>query len=1309
VALVRGGQDLRLNASNVVFTAQNNAFLELSGGTTVAGDSTVGAIDMTTSSLGNLIIDTVTVDLLTKTGLASAGVSGVLVETPIGGAINVNEGIVATNGSIQLTANRGISHGVNGDLNATGVGTIAVNANAGSLTMNAGTTYSTDGGLAALLASANIFLSEVDTSLGNITVNSTGGSIERVVGPASNLIGGNGYCSAQLGVGTLASPIQMTLTAFQGSVTSGDLYVFNTTGGLILNDWNVAGNSVTTSIGGADIQTGSGNLTVSRPVVAGAAGTIHLNANTESIALNQAVRTNSGTITIIGNNAVSHGMNGVVSVLTGTTGSVTETATNGSLTMNGAASIMTQGGFANLSAGGNVAVSEVNVAGGNILVSALNGSITKVAGPAVNLTGLNGYCRALSGVGTLANPLQTALANFQGTVTDTGDLYVVDTVGGLNLNDWNTVGNSVETHDGTVFVEAGVGNLTIARPVIAGGTGSITLDANTGSIALNQVVTANTGSIAIIGNTNVVHGSGGVVSISSGATGTVQETATIGSLTMDAASSIATLGGNITLGAGGNIAAAEVNAATGNIFVSSKGGSISRVIGPATNFSGADGFFIAQLGMGTAGNVIQTNLSRFQGNISGIGGLYVFNGSSGLELNAWNTLGNSVSTSSGNIDIQAGTGNLTITNPVLAGGTGTVHLEANAGSTLVNQTVSSNSGSIAIAADTDIIHSVNGMVTVTSGATGVITETATNGNLTMNGATLILTQGGSATLTAGGNVAVASVNTSGGDVLVESLGGFISRVTGPAVNLTGGNGYCQAQSGVGTALLPIRSDLTQLQSLVTGAGNLHLIDTASGLTLSAWHVLGNSIETNNGSIDIEVSAGTLAIANPVNAGGPGTINLRAPGGAITNISGATTPAIVVGTQGTLTAQSGIGSGTSSSNTAIGTDLATLIATVTGGGNIVVFEQSGLDLGAINAVGGTLDISAENLIRQIPGNPQLNVANARLTTRDTTIGTVDIFNTGHLILNASRAAGDLTVNVGTGTLTLGGNSEVGIDYAVTAGTYSENGFTVNAGGATATPPPLVGLNTVTASGTLTSFNLSNAPLATTGDITVNLRGGYYQAGTPQNSDAILLSSASNNITNSITVTTTDPNLSFVSQDYDLVNSHPIQLNVGQKLIINAAKGLNFTPGVSNPNSSPYDSSSLNGNNGSNVTLINVGPDNVFQDWISIRDPYNATFEAGSNLLVEYVNTYGDLEITTTAGTITTGANSQTVRAAGNRLALNSSSAININNSVSNLTVPGALNGIIRYKSDNDSDFLSNPQQITLTNNTIINDLRFSCYC
>ena len=254
-----------------------------------------------------------------------------------------------------------------------------------------------------------------------------------------------------------------------------------------------------------------------------------------------------------------------------------------------------------------------------------------------------------------------------------------------------------------------------------------------------------------------------------------------------------------------------------------------------------------------------------------------------------------------------------------------------------------------------------------------------------------------------------------------------------------------------------------------------------------------------------------------------------------------------------------------------------------------------------------------MIQQIAGNPLLQATDARFTTRSATIGKASVVNVSNLTLNASVVAGDLTMNVGANTLTLGGISDVGRDYTVIAGAYDLNGFEVHVGGTESTPPPVGGFNIVNASGVSNDFDLSTATFAPAGDITVNLRGGFYAPvpPNPPNADAIIIDGTNNNIANTITLTTTDPNLQFNAQDYNLTNTGgAISLNAGQKLIINAAKGSNFTPGIVNPNSSPFDNSILlNGGNGSNVTLTNVGPDNVFQDWVSIRDPYNATLEGG----------------------------------------------------------------------------------------------------
>lgn len=192
-----------------------------------------------------------------------------------------------------------------------------------------------------------------------------------------------------------------------------------------------------------------------------------------------------------------------------------------------------------------------------------------------------------------------------------------------------------------------------------------------------------------------------------------------------------------------------------------------------------------------------------------------------------------------------------------------------------------------------MVHGVNGDVTVTSGTSGTITETATLGDINMDGASTLTTLGGGATLTAGGNVALGQVNVS--------------------------------------------------------AGN---------------------------------------------------IGVTATSGAISNNIGATSPPNLIGSQATLTSGTGVGSGASSFNTAIGTNLGTLIASSTTSGNIVIFEQGGLDLGAIDASSGTLEISADLLIQQIAGNPVLNATDALFTTKSVTIGTASVTNTNSLTLETS---------------------------------------------------------------------------------------------------------------------------------------------------------------------------------------------------------------------------------------------------------------------------------------------------------------------
>ncbi|CCB89971.1 filamentous hemagglutinin N-terminal domain-containing protein [Simkania negevensis] len=928
-----------------------------------------------------------------------------------------------------------------------------------------------------------------------------------------------------------------------------------------------------------------------------------------------------------------------------------------------------------------------------------NGNLT-IGGTVSNLTipgALNGILSYTSTAGSITGPAlgrasQVKISSVAGGIGtggqdltfDTGQLvFTAANDVFLNLNGAVTMAGDSTT--GAIDIETSSGgNLTVGNLTIDGlsrmgltsagasGTQVVTI---AGDILVNQAVTGNNGPIQLTASGGVTHGANG--DLTTIGVNAIVVNATSGAINMDPNTIYTTGNGNASLNAHVNIEVSQINVGTGDIFLNSTTGSIVRITGPPTNLIGGRGYALASSGIGASGNILQSTLNQFQGRVALPGDIYLSDTAGGLQLTNWNGGINSAETNSGNIDIQTAAGALTVTNPVVAGNAGTINLDANTGAVALNQTVTSSTGSITITGNTNVTHGASGIVTVSSGIGGTVTETATTGDITMNGASMVVTQGGAANLTAGTNVIVSNVNVLAGDLKIEATGGTITRV-GAGVNLIGGRGYCASATGIGISATPIRSTLTDFQANVTGVGPITLQET-NGINLTDWNIPGNSVQTTNGLIQVEVQTGNLIITNPVVAGGVGTLNLTATTGAIVNNSGANTPPILTGDQATLTAQTGVGSGLSVDPTAIGTNIGTLIATVGGAGGVVIFEQSALNLGAISLNNGTLDINANDVIQQIAGNPLLQVSNAKFTTRSGTIGKADVRNGGNLTLNGSIVAGNLDINIGGNTLTLGGNSKVGIDYTVVAGAYDLNGFEVKVGGTETTPPPVGGYNLVNASGGGPNFDLSTVSLATTGDITVNLRGGNYSANNPQAADAIIINGTNNSIINTLTLNTVDPDLQFNSQDYNLINTAAIALQPAQKLTINAAKGTNFTPGIVNPNSSPFDSSALNGGNGSNVTLTNIGPNNQFLDWVSIRDPYNATLETGPDLTLQYVNTYGDLQITSQAGGVSNGADSQTVRAAGTNLRLNAQGNITVSQAISNLTVLGALNGNVSYTS------------------------------
>ena len=219
-----------------------------------AGDdinATLNTLEADVTGSGNLA-------LTNTTTLALNGVStsdGTITLATSAGDLNVNNTVTAGSANVvTLTAANGVTHTAAGDVTSSG-GAVNVTATAGSITMADGTTYTTNGADATLLANTSIALGLVDAGTGNIFATATTGAItDNIAAETPNLIGDLGDLMAASGIGA-GDNINATLNTLQADVSSpGDLALTNTT--------TLALNGVSTSDGNITLLTTAGNLNV---------------------------------------------------------------------------------------------------------------------------------------------------------------------------------------------------------------------------------------------------------------------------------------------------------------------------------------------------------------------------------------------------------------------------------------------------------------------------------------------------------------------------------------------------------------------------------------------------------------------------------------------------------------------------------------------------------------------------------------------------------------------------------------------------------------------------------------------------------------------------------------------------------------------------------------------------------------------------------------------------------------------------------------------------------------------------------------
>jgi hypothetical protein len=857
--------------------------------------------------------------------------------------------------NLALRAATGIGSG--NDLNVA-VGTLAArNTNSGSVQVSntgaltvgtaaglSGVTDNGPGGNVALSAASPMTIDSAvsDTGGGNITITTTGanGAITVTVNGSITASGGNGNITLDASAATSGGTITVNngpnaadiSAAGTGNVTldANDAVVI-AAGAVVQSGSNVAGTggTITLLANGGD-PNGTDNVTVGAGAQLLTRGNVVLDADPDANCVGGSVVLTPGSVIAAPGGGMVAGLTihaaGDIVLSDQKAGNTLTIATCGSLLDDGNDATFIQAPNIVLSAGGAIggtaaiSINDVLTQSGNYLnavdFSLQGGTLTinqTAPGGNIQLHQVNGPLLT----STLAGSLVPASAGNQVALIGTGGLVVDAALTMPAAADANLLLAGV---GGSVTINTAVTNAAPNAPTSVVSTGG----AIVGPAAANGVAD-------LVGGTLNLITTGGP--IGAGPASPLEIDAT----TLNAASG----GGNMVItDAAGGVAVGRVDAATGNVTLTSAGNSLTVVspndnvpdilgnvvtlaaTGPADgatgqigSFSGSAQFVEVQAAVLNA----STNNSRLW--IAAIGGVQVGHITAGTENPFLREVGGAMisQTVDGTADVVGGTVFLRgLSNGCF--GNGAVPLEIDA--TTLNATATGT-----------------GLIDVTDTAGGLSVVQA----VTQNGPVALVTQGPN------GNLALTSVVAPNNGVTLGASGAITgvpatTVVTAPALVIEGA-------AGVGTAADPLGVS-TNVVSANAGAGGLFLAN-AAGLTVGT--VGGVSGITSGGPVTVTAAGGPLNVAQNVQGAGdvnltaglnlalvPGT-SVRSTGGAV-GLSGVTVTVPAGSTAqaaGALTLAGGVG----------GPGGVTLTGTAAGS-SVVVSGGAGDDVFQLNPAAGS---------------------------------------------------------------------------------------------------------------------------------------------------------------------------------------------------------------------------------------------------------------------------------------------------------------------------------------------------------------------
>jgi filamentous hemagglutinin family protein len=645
-------------------------------GTTTVNSLTTNGAPISITTQGDIDVGSINAG---NASVALNSTAGAIVDIVPGGSNDGNPNIVG--GAVSVNAANGV--GTSGDPLTISAASISGGSSGGGVYINSAspdpTTISslvTGGGPISLNGVGDLDVQSINAGTGSVALASSAGSIDNGGGNGggANIVGGNVSVQVATGAGTAGSPLVVDASTLSGTAAAGGLYLQSispTT--TTIASLSTAGGPINLSgVGGFGVQSidaGSGSVNLSSSAGAIADAT----SGGSSLASPNIV---GGNVTVSAATSVGTGADPLVidaATIGGGAGSGGFTVASASTDPVTISSIVTTGsGPVSLVSQGDMAIGSINAGNGSVALNSVGGAIgdgisggSSLGQP--NIVAGTATVTSVSNVGSAADPLVIDAATIGGA-TGSGGFFAASgnttpvTISGISTSGSGPIALQTQGTMNVQSIDAGNGSVSLASQngSILGGAGASLANPSiiAGNLTLDAGAGVGTGQDSLVVDAQSIAGSAGHggFNLDSAATAPV----TIGPIDT-------THGGAIDISAQGDMDLQTVNARTGNVTLTSVGGTVAAVPGGAgagqANVAGTNVHINAATGIGASGQALAIKAQTLDANAHG--GIWLNSiGTAPLMVDSVKSHGGTVNIATvGTMNlmhIDAGSGNVTL-------------------------------------------------------------------------------------------------------------------------------------------------------------------------------------------------------------------------------------------------------------------------------------------------------------------------------------------------------------------------------------------------------------------------------------------------------------------------------------------------------------------------------------------------------------------------------------------------------------------------------------------------------------------------